>query len=81
MTNGRDISKLSAVKGEKEVLILPGTNFLITAVREVDGPTTYPALVKKAQDQGQPLPKKWYAVSMTRIPNQPLPKTPTPPTS
>jgi hypothetical protein len=34
VTNGRDILPLALIKGEEEVLLLPGATFTITAVRE-----------------------------------------------
>ena len=77
LTGGRDISQLSAVKKEKEVVLLPGTKFAITSVEEVDGPAKYPTMVKTATNLNQPLPKKWYVVHLTAIPKMPAPSPPT----
>jgi hypothetical protein len=69
-TGGKDISKLSAVQSEKEVLLLPGTSFSLVSLKQVDGNAIYGKLVKTAADRGQPIPKKWYVASLAPTPKK-----------
>lgn len=77
LTGGRDISKISAVKKEAEVLLLPGSSYAVISVKEIDGNSVYAKYVSSAQGMGQPIPRKWYVVSLAPVPKAPLPATPT----
>ncbi len=63
-TGGRDISSISMVQGEKEVLLLPGSKFVVKKVEEVDGNTAYARYVTRARQAKIPIPDKWYVVTM-----------------
>ncbi len=63
-TGGRDISSISMVQREKEVLLLPGSKFIVKKVEEVDGNTAYAKYVARAQKAKVPIPDKWYVVTM-----------------
>ncbi|MGN6687338.1 MAG: hypothetical protein ACTHK1_07350 [Actinomycetales bacterium] len=78
-TNGRDISEISAVKKEKEVLLLPGSRFVVKSVKEIDGNAAYPDLVKLAAQMNQPVPRKWYVAQLDYAPKDAKPARPTSP--
>lgn len=63
-SGGRDVSELSMVPEEKEVLILPGSSFVTTSVEEVDGRTLYRDQIARLTSGGLPVPNRWYVVRM-----------------
>lgn len=65
---GRDISALSMVPEEKEVLLLPGSSFVVKAIAEINGESEYSDQVRKLKEQGFPLPKYWYLVQLVPVP-------------
>lgn len=76
-SGGRDISALSVTKGEKEVMLLPGSKFVIFSLHEVDGASEYADIIEMAQGGAQPLPKKWYVAELVPLPKGPAPSPPT----
>jgi hypothetical protein len=66
-SGGRDISELSLVPSEAEVLILPGSKFVVDCITPATA-ADFPNQVQKCIDEGKPVPKKWYKVQMSPVP-------------
>lgn len=63
-SGGRDISDLSMVPDEKEVLILPGSAFVTKSIEQVDGNALYKDQITRLTSSGDPVPTRWYVVRM-----------------
>jgi hypothetical protein len=78
---GRDISDIALVQEEAEILLLPGSVFVVKSVQEKDVDaenTLYAGHAQDAVKKKQPLPTSWYVVRLA-LSNQPAPSAPSRP--
>ena len=71
---GVDISDIALAKKEAEVLILPGSWFILESLEEVDGNARYQEYIDQAK--GQPIPTKWYVARYTATTSESTAKRP-----
>ena len=81
---GRDISDIALVRKEAEVLLLPGSVFVVKSVQELDADaenTRYAEHVQQAVKKNQPLPTSWYVVrlALSKEPASAAPRRPATP--
>jgi len=76
-TGGVDISKIAMVKGESEVLILPGSWFAVMSVEEIQ-PKDVRAKWGRNFDATEPVAKKFYVARFSPAEADPTPPKPVP---
>jgi NAD:arginine ADP-ribosyltransferase len=63
-SGGRDISELSMVPDEREVVILPGSKFVVNSMRKSKA-ADFPNQVQRCNEGSVPVPKQWWVVKMS----------------
>lgn len=77
-SGGVDISKIAMIKGESEVLILPGSWFAVTSLVEIDPGDVYAKRMGGARDSKVPVPTKFFIARLSPTEAAPAPKKPGP---
>lgn len=75
-SGGVDISNIAMIKGESEVVIMPGSVFEVKSLEEVDPTATYGKWMQAATVSGVPVPTRFFVARLSPTSATPAPEKP-----